>query len=313
MQIRTGFAVSGTSSGATAREPEGDLKIYYEDMGDIDDPPVLLIMGLGAQLLLWRTEFCERLVAQGLRVIRYDNRDVGLSGKTDRRSVGQPFVTQLARSWAGLRSKATYTLEDMADDAVAVLDHLGIKAAHVVGASMGGMIAQVFAAQFAERTRTLGVIFSSNNSAFLPPPAPRALLALIKGPPPSSPRDVILDNAVRVSRIIGSPRYRIPDEQVRAEAAEGYDRDYYPQGIAGQFSAILGSGSLVHHNRRIVAPTVVIHGRADKLMRPFGGRAIARAISGARLVLFDGMGHDLPQQLWDPVIGILTGNFAEAS
>jgi pimeloyl-ACP methyl ester carboxylesterase len=309
VQIRTGFA----SSGATARDPDGDLKIYYEDMGDIDDPPVLLIMGLGAQLVLWRTEFCQRLVGHGLRVIRYDNRDVGLSGKTERRSVGQPLVTRLARSWVGLRSKATYTLEDMADDAAAVLDHLGIEAAHVVGASMGGMIAQVFAAQFAERTRTLGIIFSSNNSAFLPPPAPQALLALLKGPPPSSPRDVILDNAVRVSRIIGSPRYRIPAEQVRAEAAEGYDRDYYPQGIAGQFNAILGSGSLVHHDRRIAAPTVVIHGRADKLMRPFGGRAIARAIRGARLVLFDGMGHDLPQQLWDPVIGVLTGNFAEAS
>ncbi|SOX52186.1 alpha/beta hydrolase, partial [Mycobacterium ahvazicum] len=305
VEIRTGYATAGPAS--------SDLKLYYEDMGDVDDPPVLLIMGLGAQLLLWRTEFCERLVGHGLRVIRYDNRDVGLSSKTERRSVGQSLVTRLGRSWVGLRSRATYTLEDMADDAAAVLDHLGIEAAHVVGASMGGMIAQVFAAQFAHRTRTLGVLFSSNNSAFLPPPAPRALLALIKGPPPSSPRDVILDNAVRVNRIIGSPGYRIPHEQVRAEAAEGYDRSYYPQGIAGQFSAILGSGSLLHHDRRITAPTVVIHGRSDKLMRPTGGRAIARAIRGARLVLLDGMGHDLPQQLWDPVIGVLTSNFADAS
>jgi pimeloyl-ACP methyl ester carboxylesterase len=313
VEVRTGFALSGASSGAASSSSEGDLKIYYEDMGDIDDPPVLLIMGLGAQLLLWRTEFCERLVGQGLRVIRYDNRDVGLSSKTERRSAGQPLVTRLARAWVGLRSKAVYTLEDMADDGAAVLDHLGISQAHIVGASMGGMIAQVFAGQFAQRTRTLGVIFSSNNSAFLPPPAPRALLALLKGPPPDAPREVILDNAVRVSRIIGSPGYRIPDEQVRAEAAEGYDRNHYPQGIAGQFSAILGSGSLVRYNRRIVAPTVVIHGRADKLMRPLGGRAIAREINGARLVLFGGMGHDLPQQLWDQVIGVLTGNFAEAS
>ena len=309
MEIRTGYA----SSGAASRSSEGDLKIYYEDMGDIDDPPVLLIMGLGAQLLLWRTEFCERLVDHGLRVIRYDNRDIGLSSKIERGSVGQPLVTRLARSWVGLRSKAPYTLEDMAADGAAVLDHLGISQAHIVGASMGGMIAQVFAGQFAQRTRTLGVIFSSNNSAFLPPPAPSALLALLKGPRPDSPREVILDNAVRVSRIIGSPGYRIPDEQVRAEAAEGYDRNHYPQGIARQFSAILGSGSLVRYNRRIVAPTVVIHGRADKLMRPLGGRAIAREIKGARLVLFGGMGHDLPQQLWDQVIGVLTGNFAEAS
>ena len=138
------------------------------------------------------------------------------------------------------------------------------------------------------------------------------MLALLKGPPPGSPRDVIVDNAVRVTKIIGSPRYQAPEEQVRAEAVESYDRNYYPWGVARQFSAVLGSGSLVHYDRRIVAPTVVIHGRADKLMRPFGGRAVARAIDGARLVLFDGMGHDLPQQLWDRVISELTSNFAEA-
>jgi pimeloyl-ACP methyl ester carboxylesterase len=304
MEIRTGHAVSRATS--------GDLKLYYEDMGDIDDPPVLLIMGLGAQLLLWRTGFCEKLVGQGLRVIRYDNRDVGLSSKTERRSSGQPLATRLARSWLGLRSNAAYTLEDMADDAAALLDHLNIEHAHIVGASMGGMIAQIFAARFPERARTLAVIFSSNNSRFLPPPAPRALLAILKGPPPNSPREVIIDNAVRVTNIIGSPRYRMPEKQVRADAAEGYDRNYYPQGVARHFSAVLASGSLAHYDRRIVAPTVVIHGRADKLMRPFGGRRVARAIDGARLVLFDGMGHDLPQQLWDRVIGVLTNNFAKA-
>ena len=300
MQVRTGTARSG------------DLDIYYEDMGEPTDPAVLLIMGLGSQLLLWRDGFCEKLVAQGLRVIRYDNRDVGLSSKTEHRSSGQPLMARLARSWLGLRSNAGYTLEDMADDAAALLDHLDIKHAHIVGASMGGMIAQIFAARFAERTKSLGVIFSSNNSAFLPPPAPRALLALLKGPPPGSPREVIIDNAVRVTDIIGSPRYRKPEDQVRAEAAEGYDRNYYPQGVARHFAAVLGSGSLARYDRRIVAPTVVIHGRADKLMRPFGGRRVARAIDGARLVLFDGMGHDLPPQLWDRVIGVLTSTFATA-
>ncbi|OBK67497.1 hydrolase [Mycobacterium colombiense] len=301
MEVRTGNATSG------------DLKLYYEDMGDIDDPPVLLIMGLGAQLLLWRVAFCEKLVGQGLRVIRYDNRDVGLSSKTQHRSSGQPLVTKLLRSWLGLPSQSAYRLEDMADDAAAVLDHLGIEDAHIVGASMGGMIAQIFAARFRGRTRTLAVIFSSNNSALLPPPAPRALLALLKGPPPDSPREVIIDNAVRVGNIIGSPRYRVPEEQARAEAAEGYDRNYYPQGVARHFGAVLGSGSLRRYNRETTAPTVVIHGRADKLMRPFGGRAVARAIDGARLVTFDGMGHDLPQQLWDQVIGVLTKNFSRAS
>lgn len=300
MEIRSGTAVSG------------DLKLYYEDMGDPDHPPVLLIMGLGAQMLLWRTEFCEQLVRQGLRVIRYDNRDVGLSSKTERHQAPQPLATRMARSFLGLPSRSAYKLEDMADDAAALLDHLDIDGAHIVGASMGGMIAQVFAAQHAHRTQTLAVIFSSNNHRFLPPPAPRALLSLIKGPAPSSPREVIIDNSVRVSKIIGSPQYPTPEDQMRAEAAEAYDRNYHPWGISQQFSAIMGSGSLLHYDRRITAPTVVIHGTADKLMRPFGGRAVAKAINGARLVLVDGMGHDLPKQLWSRVIGELTSNFAAA-
>lgn len=300
MEVRNGTAASG------------DVKLHYEDMGSLEDPPVLLIMGLGAQMLLWRTAFCEQLVNQGLRVIRYDNRDVGLSTKTERHPSPQPLPTRMARSWLGLPSRSAYRLEDMADDAAALLDHLDIDRAHIVGASMGGMIAQVFAAQFAERTKTLAIIFSSNNHRFLPPPAPRALLSLIKGPPPNSPRDVIIDNSVRVSKIIGSPAYPTPDDQVRAEAAEAYDRNYHPWGIAQQFNAILGSGSLLHYDRRIVAPTVVIHGRADKLMRPTGGRAVAKAIEGARLVLVDGMGHDLPRQLWGRIIGELTTNFAAA-
>lgn len=150
----------------TARS--GDLEIFYEDLGSPEDPPVLLVMGLGAQLLLWRTGFCEKLVAQGLRVIRYDNRDVGLSSKLGREHARGALVPRMARFWLGKPSPAVYTLEDMADDAAALLDHLGIEQAHVVGASMGGMIAQVFAARFAPRTRSLAVIFSSNNRRFLP-------------------------------------------------------------------------------------------------------------------------------------------------
>jgi pimeloyl-ACP methyl ester carboxylesterase len=301
VEVRSGTAVSG------------DVELYYEDMGDVGDPPLLLIMGLGAQLLLWRTEFCERLVAEGLRVIRYDNRDVGLSTKTERYRSPQPLVARLVRSFLGLPSPAAYTLEDMADDAAALLDHLDIPQAHIVGASMGGMIAQIFAARFAERTKSLALLFTSNNHRFLPPPAPRALLSLIKGPPPNSPRDVMIENSVRVSKIIGSPGFPTTEEQMRTEAAEAYDRNFHPWGISQQFGAILGSGSLLKYDRQIVAPTVLIHGRADKLMRPFGGRVIARAISGARLVLIDGMGHDLPKQLWDKVISELRSNIAVAS
>ncbi|WP_024440988.1 alpha/beta fold hydrolase [Mycobacterium sp. UM_WGJ] len=300
MEMRSGTARSG------------DLEIFYEDLGNPEDPPVLLVMGLGAQLLLWRTGFCEKLVAEGLRVIRYDNRDVGLSSKLGREHSRGALVPRMARFWMGKPSPAVYTLEDMADDAAALLDHLGIEQAHVVGASMGGMIAQVFAARFAPRTRSLAVIFSSNNRRFLPPPAPRALMALLTGPSPDSPRDVIIDNAVRASRIIGSPRYPAPEDQLRANIIEAYERSYYPWGIARQFGAILASGSLAAYDRLITAPTVVIHGLADKLMRPSGGKAVAEAIDRARLVLFEGMGHDLPEELWDPVISELTTTFAAA-
>ncbi len=290
----------------------GDLDIYYEDMGDPTDPAVLLIMGLGAQLLLWRPGFCQQIIDRGYRVIRFDNRDVGLSSKLDGQRVPGSQYAGMVRSTLGRPSPAVYTLEDMADDAAAVLDHLSLDGAHIVGASMGGMIAQVLASRHAERTRSLGVIFSSNNRAALPPPHPKALFALLKGPPVDSPREVIIDNSVRVSRIIGSPGYPAPEERLRADAAEGYDRSYYPVGITRQFGAILGSGSLRHHNRRTAAPTVVIHGRADRLMRPTGGRSIAGNIDGARLVLLDGMGHDLPEPLWTPIVDELDTTFRAA-
>lgn len=297
MQVRTGVAKSG------------DLDIHYEDMGDPNDPAVLLIMGLGAQLLLWRKDFCERLINQGLRVIRYDNRDVGLSSKLHGVRTDAPLVPRMLRSLLGMRSPAVYTLEDMADDAVALLDHLEIERAHIVGASMGGMIAQVFAARHKPRTQTLAIIFSSNNQALLPPPGPRQLLAILQRPKDST-REAVIDNAVRVSKIIGSPGFPAPEERLRADAIEGYDRSYYPAGIGRHFAAILGSGSLLPYDREITAPTVVLHGKADKLMRPSGGRAIARAIANARLVLFDGMGHELPEPLWDDIIGELKTTFA---
>lgn len=299
MEIRTGTARSG------------DLDIYYEDIGNRGDPAVLLIMGLGSQLLLWRDGFCEKLVAEGLRVIRYDNRDVGLSSKTQRRKTGGALIPTLLKFWLGLPGDADYRLEDMAEDAAAVLDHLGIDRAHIVGASMGGMIAQIFAARFAARTRSLAVIFSSNNQPLLPPPAPRALFSILRGPKPDSPIDVIADNSVRVWRIIGSPAYPAPEQRLRDDAIEAYERCYYPWGVARHFSAIIASGSLARYNRQITAPTVVLHGRADKLQRPFGGRVVARAIQDARLVLFDGMGHDLPEQLWDRITGELTATFAQ--
>lgn len=297
MKARTGTAKSG------------DLDIVYEDFGDESHPPVLLIMGLGAQLLLWRKGFCEKLVDQGLRVIRYDNRDVGLSSKLPGAHSGAGLLPRMARSFVGVKSPAAYTLEDMADDAAALLDHLGLDRAHIVGGSMGGMIAQVFAARHPARTRSLGVIFSSNNRAMLPPPAPKQLLALLQKPADTS-QEAVIANSIRVSKIIGSPGFPVAEDKVRADALESYERSYYPAGVGRQFAAILGSGSLRHYDRQISAPTVVIHGKADKLMRPSGGRAIARAIPGARFVQFDGMGHELPEPLWDDIVGELKSNFS---
>src|ERR1700754_4182749 len=173
-------------------------------MGDPNHPAVLLIMGLGAQLLLWRTDFCEKLVDQGLRVIRYDNRDVGLSSKVTGRHTGASLAPRMVRSFLGLKSPAVYTLEDVADDAAALLDHLKIETAHIVGASMGGMIAQIFAARHRVRTKTLAVIFSSNNQPLLPPPAAKQLLAILQKPKNAS-REAIAEHAIRVTRITGSP------------------------------------------------------------------------------------------------------------
>ena len=301
MDIRSGYA------------HHGDIELHYEDLGNADDPAVLLIMGLGAQLVLWHEEFCQKLIDRGYRVIRFDNRDVGLSSKLHGQRHDGALVPRLLRSFLGVSSPSVYRLEDMADDAAALLDHLGVERAHVVGASMGGMIAQIFAARNPQRTGGLGIIFSSNNTPLLPPPAPKALLSLIKGPPPNSPREVIVENSMRVSRIIGSPGYPKSDERLRADAIEAYERAYYPQGIGRHFAAILGSGSLGRYDKQISAPTVVIHGRADTLMRPAGGRAIASAIRGARLVLFDGMGHDLPEPLFDDIIAELTTTFTQSA
>ena len=299
MEIRSGYA------------HHGDIELHYEDLGNPNDPPVLLIMGLGAQLVLWHDEFCQKLIDLGYRVIRYDNRDVGLSSKLHGQRHDGALMPKLVRALLGMPSPSVYRLQDMADDAAAVLDHLGIQRAHIVGASMGGMIAQIFAARFPERTAGLGIIFSSNNSALLRPPAPKALMCLIKGPAPDAPREEIVENSMRVSRVIGSPGYPRSEERLRRDAIEAYERAYYPQGIARHFDAALSSGSLRRYDLRITAPTVVIHGREDILMRPSGGKAIASSIPGARLVLFDGMAHDLPEALFDDIVKELHETFTQ--
>ena len=290
----------------------GDIDLVYEDRGELTAPPVLLIMGLGAQMLLWPEGFCERLVAQGYRVIRFDNRDIGLSSKMRVRSPKQNFFVSMLRFQFGLKNPAPYTLFDMAADAVGLLSVLGIDRAHIVGASMGGMIAQIVAAKYPERVHSLGILFSSNNQPFLPPPHPNALLPLIKGPGANAPREVLLDHSVKVFRNIGSPAYRPTELEILAKANMLMDRSFHPAGVKRHFLAVMGTGNLRPLARNIQAPTLVVHGREDRLVPPSGGKAIAASIKGARLELIDGMGHDIPEALVPQLATLFSQNFRRA-
>jgi pimeloyl-ACP methyl ester carboxylesterase len=290
----------------------GEIELVYESWGQEQHPAVLLIMGLGAQMLLWPDSFCEALVNQGYRVIRFDNRDIGLSSKIRIRSQKQNFLVAMARFQLGLRNPSPYTLYDMAADAIGLLDSLKIDRAHVVGASMGGMISQIIAAKYPDRVLSLNILFSSNNQALLPPPHPGALMPLINGPGAKAPREVLLDHSVKVFTRIGSPAYPSSPDEIRAFAGRLMDRSFHPAGVKRHFLAVMGTGSLRPLARQIKAPTLVVHGKEDKLVRPAGGKAIARSITGARLELVDGMGHDIPQALVGHLADLFTRNFKRA-
>ncbi|MGY4535539.1 pimeloyl-ACP methyl ester carboxylesterase [Pseudomonas sp. TE3786] len=278
-----------------------DVELVYEDWGELSAPPLLLIMGLGAQMVLWPDDFCQHLVERGFRVIRFDNRDSGLSSR-----INKPFNTPmwklLARAQLGLRSPAPYSLVNMADDVAQLMTALDITSAHIVGASMGGMIAQVFAANYPERVRALTILFSSTNQPLLPPPAFGVFRKLISTPPPGASADTIVLRQRALFRAIGSAAHPMPEQEleqlIRLQIARGADF----KATARQFAAILASGDLRGYCQRIKAPTVVIHGLADKLVRPAGGKAIARAIAGAKLQLIADMAHDLPRALWPQII-----------
>lgn len=295
--VRTGIA------------PNGGLPIAYEDWGDESAPPLLLIMGIGAQMLLWPDEFCRTLVEQGYRVIRFDNRDVGLSGKTSGRR-RQPLWLLILRAQLGWQSAVPYTLADMAADAVQLLDHLQIRQAHVLGGSMGGMIAQVLAAEYPQRVRSLIVLFSSTNQPLLQPPAPSLLFQLLRPFPVKASRAQQQHYCKTRLRLLASKRYPMQEPELDALVSRLLRRGGDSEGLQRQFSALLGSGDLRRYSRRIQAPTLVIHGSADRMVRKAGGVAVARAVPHARLHIVPDMGHDLPQPLRVPLATLIAQHMA---
>lgn len=274
----------------------GDLHLYYEDWGKPDDPVILLIMGLGAQLVAWPDELVQMLVEGGYRVIRYDNRDVGLSAKIKNKERFQPIRNAYVRAKLGFKVRAPYTLRDMADDAVALLDALNIERAHVVGASMGGMIAQLIAALHGERVLSLVSLMSSSGAPWLPSGKLQLLLRMVTKPP-STEKDVLLAHYMKTMRMMGSPGFPMSREEMRARTLRWIERAYHPAGTARQMLAILATGSRVKYLRRIQVPSLVIHGKADPLVPASHGKHTARCIPGAKLELIPGMGHDLPPEL----------------
>lgn len=267
------------------------ITIEYEAFGEPGSPPVLLIMGLGGQLIMWEVGFCTALADAGFFVIRFDNRDVGLSTWFD----GVPATPP------------PYSLGDMADDAAGLLDALGIPAAHIVGASMGGMIAQTFAITHAERTLTLVSIMSTTGDRGVGQPTPEALAAIMVERPTT--RDEAIELALKVSAITGSPGYTRDEQRERERLAQSYDRAFHPEGFRRQLAAIMTQPDRTEALGGLDVPTLVIHGAADTLVTPSGGEATASAVPGATLTLIPGMGHDLPPELRDLLVDLLVAHF----
>ena len=282
------------------------ITIHYEDHGDPANPAMLLIMGFGAQLTLWPSELVDALVAHGFRVIRYDNRDIGLSHKFD--GVKAPGILKLTLlPKLGIKPKVPYSLADMADDGAGLLSALGIERAHIVGASMGGMIAQHFAARHAARTISLTTIFSTTGNPRLPAARKEALQALIKRPA-SMEEAVLVEHGMGLARAIGSPGYPAADAQLRERVTANVRRSVYPEGPTRHLAAIVFDGDRRPMLAGITAPTLVLHGEADPLVPVEGGRDTAASIPGARIRTLPGWGHDLPLELVDTLADEIAGH-----
>jgi pimeloyl-ACP methyl ester carboxylesterase len=284
---------------ATARA--NGIDIDYDTFGDPADPVMLLIMGLGGQLIVWDDELCRQLAGHGFRVVRFDNRDVGLSTKLD--DAPQPDMMAVLQ---GDRSSITYGLEDMAADAVGLLDALGIERAHIVGASMGGMIAQLLAIDHPDRVLSLASIMSNTGDPSVGMPTPEAIELLMK--PPPTGREEVITREVETDRLLGSPGFPFDEARTRRRAAASFDRSFYPPGVARHVGAVVGAADRTARLTKLDVPTVVIHGTADPLVTPTGGEATAKAIPGAELIMIEGMGHELPPGVWPRVVDAVAAN-----
>jgi pimeloyl-ACP methyl ester carboxylesterase len=285
--------------------PVNGIELAYQEMGDPDGEPLLLVMGLATQMIAWNEEFCALLADRGFRVVRFDNRDIGRSTKLD--DAGVPSRVDML---AGRRATAAYLLKDMARDTVGLMDHLGIESAHLVGASMGGMIVQTVAIEYPERVRSLVSIMSTTGSRRVGQPSRKAMSVLLGAPPKG--RDAAIERTVKTFRVIGSPGFPFEEAHVREMAGISYDRGRSAAGVIRQLHAILASGDRTRALHDVRVPALVIHGSKDPLVRPAGGRLTAKAIPGARLKMIEGMGHDLPRQLWPQFVGEIAANAERA-
>jgi pimeloyl-ACP methyl ester carboxylesterase len=282
------------------------IDLYHESIGDPADPTVLLVMGLGGQMTGWDEDFCQLLVDRGLRVVRFDNRDVGLSTHLDTRVDVMAVFAAVA---AGEPAEVPYRLTDMAADAVGLLDHLGVDRAHVVGASLGGMIAQTIAIEHPERVLSLTSIMSTTGDPDVGQPTAEAIGVLLAKP--SADREEAQAASVLHAETWGSPAH-IDEDRLRLRAGQAWDRDHDPAGTARQLAAITASGSRAEGLRALTVPTLVLHGTEDKLIQPSGGERTAELVPDAKLRLVEGMGHDLPPALWPVVVEALVEHIAAA-
>lgn len=287
------------------------LEFEYEEFGNSESPPLILIMGLSLQMIAWPPALCEALANAGFRVIRFDNRDIGLSGKLHNEKA--PGMAQfLLHSLLGVPFKAPYTVMDMAKDTLGIMDALNIRSAHLVGASMGGMIAQNMAAMAGGRVRSLTSIMSTSGDRRLPGPKWEVRRAVLGRRTRGKGKEAEIERLMKLFHIIGSSKYPRSDEEMREMVTRAVERSYYPQGFLRQFAGILADGSRVQRLRSITVPTLVIHGDDDCLIPVAGGKHTAECIPGARLEIIEGMGHDLPAPLLDQLAEMIVGHARRA-